>query len=460
MGSDTLVQKVWGIAVIAVLSGCVAYQPESLPAKTDLKVSVGGLRLPSQELQPVPGLRPRRINPHAALTGTDIAILAVLNDPALRASETRHGLASAGVFAAGLLPDPILSLAGELPTVGSTAAGSGSNVELGEALVPLVTRSARIRAAQANLREVDLDLLWKGWQVAQHARWLVAEIIAERQLLKNEMAVSKRAQTWRRKLDRIRASGALSVREEAQLENLAGGLIGAATSTERKLNDAEHRLHALLGLEPSAHLVLRSSPAPCPSSIAVDSALKNLSRRRADLLALAAGFRSKDEKLRAAIAAQFPAISISFLRQSDLEGVTSIGIGLRLRLPFFNGNRGAIHKAEADRSVLRAHYLARLDRAVSEVSRLQRDMVLLKRETIKLQATRQKLGASRARLTDLASSGAASGFETMQAAIQLYEIDQRQVEARLELRKTQIALETVLGVAPARLAQTAPGTKS
>lgn len=448
-----------GVAAVAMLAGCVAYQPESLPKAPDLKASVDGLVLPSKALRPIPGLRPRRIDPNAALSGTDVAILAVLNDPALRASETRRGVASAGVFAAGLLPDPILSLSGSRPTSGETTTRSGSSVGLSEALVPLLTRSARLRAAQANLRQVDLGLLWKGWQVAQHARWLAAEIIAERKLHRAEAAAYKLTRNWQRELGRIGVPGAASLDETAKLENLAGTLTSETTSTERRLSDAQHRLHALLGLEPSATLTLRPSPASAVGSSAIAAALKDLPQRRADLLALAAGFRSSDEKLRAAIAAQFPAISVSFLHQSDLEGVASVGIGLSLRLPFFNGNRGAIHKAEANRNVLRARYQARLDQAVSDVSRLQRDQVLLKRKVAKLQSMQQLLGTSWSRLTSLLNSGAASGIETMQATMHLYEIKRQQIETRLELRKTQIALETVLGVPADRLARITSGER-
>lgn len=444
------------IVAAAILGGCVAYHPESLPKKPDLKASVAGLTLPAQRLQPIPGLRPCRINPHAALSGTDVAILAVLNDPRLRASETHRGVASAAVFAAGLLPDPVLSLTGIHPTGGGGSTQSGSNVGLSEALVPLVTRSARVRAAQARLREVDLGLLWKAWQVAQRARWLAAEIIAERKLLAGEEAAWGMARDWRRRLRSIDMDGAASIVETTRLEQIVGRIASDRASTRQKLNDDQHRLHELLGLEPSARLLLRPSPPPHVGSAAVAAALENLPKRRADLLALAAGFRSKDERLRAAIAAQFPAITLSFLRESDVEGVTSLGIGLNLRLPFFNGNHGAIRKAEASREALRASYQARLDQAVSGVSRLRRNMVVLKQEAATLKSRKRLLVRSRHKLRRLAKDGSASRLESVQAAMQFYQVERRQIAAELALRKTEIALETVLGVPAERLARTAP----
>lgn len=445
------IRRLLWFAIVATLAGCVAYHPESLPNKPDLKASVAGLTLPSQRLEPIPGLRRDRINPHVALSGTDVAILAVINDPALQASEAQRGVAAAGVFAAGLLPDPVLNLTGVHPTGNDPSTQPGSNLGLSEALVPLLTRSARVCAAQAELREVDLGLLWKGWQVAQRARWLAAEIMAERKLHADELMAWKLARDWRQELSGVGTSGAVSVNETAKLEALIGGLVSDTATTARKLNDAEHRIHALLGLAPTARLALRPTPAPKVGSAAVAAALENLPQRRPDLLALAAGFRSRDEKLRVAIAAQFPAISVSFLRENDVEGVTSLGIGLSLRLPFFNGNRGAIRKAEARRDALGASYQARLDQAVSDVSRLERDQRLLRRQVKRLALRRQTLRVSLRTLQSLAKNGAASRMETVQSAMRLYEVERQQIAAGLALRKTTIALETVLGIPPERL---------
>lgn len=439
---------VLGLGVTAVVAGCVAYRPESLPTAPNLKTSVAGLTLPAKYWVPLPGIEPHRIDPRVGLDPTAIAILAVLNDPALQAARAQRGVAAAQLFAAGLLPDPVLSLGRRRPVGGDNTVQSGSSLGLGEVLVPLVTRGDRMRAARTHVREVDLGLLWKGWQVAQRARWLAAEIAAERQLHKTEMAAWKLVGGWRTVLRHSGAEGDASAAERVRVQALVTGLVSDLGTTARKLNDAEQKLRALLGLSPHAGLTLRPAAAPDISAAAVARALKDLPRRRPDLLALAAGFRSKDQSLRAAIAAQFPAITVNFLRESDVEGVTSLGFGLSLRLPFFNGNRGAIRKAEASRAALQASYQARMDQAVSEVVRLERDHRVLEREVTRLQA-RQKVPESYwPRLQRLASSGFASRLEAMQLAIGLYRIRRQEIEVQLALHKTAIALETVLGVPP------------
>lgn len=443
----------WGVsAALAVsMAGCVVYRPAQLPTRSDLKTSVGGLTLPGARLVPLPATAPRTIHPHAPLDPTDAAILAVLNDPALQARRARRGVAAAELFAAGLLPDPVLQLTRIRPTGGGGGGGPGSSLAAGEALVPLVTRGDRIRAAQAHLHEVDLALLWKGWQVAQRARWLVSEIVAERQLRAAEAHARETVNGFQAALRHLKTARDASAAELAQTEALLGKLTSDSGTTERKLNDAEQHLHALLDLKPAARLRLRVPPAPQIATAAIASALQDLPRRRPDLLALAAGFRSKDESLRAAIAAQFPAITLSFLRESDVEGVTSVGIGVALRLPFFNGNRGAIRKAEADRASLRATYQARLDRAVGDVSRLEGDHRILEREVAGLKSQQLLIRSHTAHMQRLAKSGVIDQMEALQLEMQWYHARRREITAELALRKTSIALETMLGVPADRL---------
>lgn len=450
--SMPLAVRAASVTLAAFLAGCVAYRPARLATRPDFKTSVAGLVVPGAHLVPLPAIAPRKIDPHAALDATDVAILAVVNNPDLRARRTARGVAAAELFAAGLLPDPVLQVARTRPTSAEPGVRPGSSIDLGAALVPLVTRGDRIRAAQAHLREVDLALLWKGWQTAQRARWLVAEIVAERQLRAVQTRVRATTVGWQATVRRLETAHDASAVTLAQTQGLVDRLIAASAATERKLNDAEQNLHALLDLRPGATLRLRASPPPQITTVAVASALRNLPHRRPDLLALAAGFRSQDERLRAAIAAQFPAITLSFVHASDVEGVTSLGIGLSLRLPFFDGSRGAIRKAEADRAALGARYQARLDRAASDVARLDRDHRILNREVARLNTQLQNIESQTAHLQRLAASGVADHVQALQLAMRWYQARRREIVAALALRKNAIALETLLGVPPERLA--------
>ncbi|HKI85502.1 MAG TPA: TolC family protein [Thermoanaerobaculia bacterium] len=439
--------------------GCIAYHPASLPREPDLAPSVAGLKLSSPSFAPLPSLKPHRIDPQAALDPTGAAILAVLNNPALEAAEAERDVAAAQLFATGLLPDPLLDMNRQHPLRGGDSVHKGSALSLEAMLTGLVGRRDRIRAAQAHLTRVDLDLLWKSWQVAARARWLVSAIVEERRLGAAGDAVWKavggmaRARRNVENLATLAQRGTASAAEATELRSLVEKLAADLGLTRRRLSDDQESLRSLLGLAPDAPLPLRAGAPPVISPAAVASALGQLARRRPDLLALAAGFESADQHLRAAVAAQFPAVSVSLLRESDVEGVTSIGLGVSLRLPFFDGGRGAVRVAEASRAALERSYRARLDQTRGEVAALERDYAILRREGAHL-PPQAKPGSDRAELAPLARlerGGHASQLEALRLALSRFEARQRRIEIDLELHKAAIALQTVLGVPPDEL---------
>lgn len=414
---------------------------------------MAGLTLSAPRYIPLPGLEPHRIDPKAGLDPTATAILAVLNDPVLAAEQAKRQVAAAQLFATGLLPDPLLNGNHLRPVAGGDSASYGSALSVQALLTGLVGRRDRIHAAQEHLTQVELDLLWQSWQVAQRARWLTSAIVAERR------ALAATAEAWTA-LDHPdetaegldRRSGASEV-EVAELRSLTGQLAAGAGAARRRLSDDEQSLRALIGLAPGAELLLRAGPKLEVKRAAVAAALADLPRRRPDLLALAAGFHSADQRLRAAVAAQFPAVSVSFLREHDVEGVTSIGLGVSLRLPFFDGGRGKVRVAEASRDALESSYRARLDQAHSEVATLVRDYAILQREYARMPhrpgpaSERSELS----RLVRLERQGSISHIEALRLALSSLQARERRIRTELELDKVAIALETVLGVPPEEL---------
>ena len=80
-------------AVGLALAACAAPADLPLPAKPGLAESLNDLRHDG-------------INPATPLTVTQVAGLAVRNNPDLRAVRAQHGVAQAQVLQAGLLPNP------------------------------------------------------------------------------------------------------------------------------------------------------------------------------------------------------------------------------------------------------------------------------------------------------------------------------------------------------------------
>ncbi len=445
-----LAKRALGLAIPTILAGCIAYQPASLPKKPDLAASVAGLTLASPRYIPLPGLEPHRIDPRVGLDPTAAAILAVLNDPALEAQQAQRQIAAAQLFAAGLLPDPLINLSHLRPAAGGGSANNGSALSLQALVTSLLGRRDRIRSAQEHLNQIELDLLWRGWQVAQRARWLATAVVAERQsLTATDAAWTALGHPDKRAWD-LSLGGSASAVELAELRSLSGQLAAEAGTARRRLSDDEQSLRALLRLAPGAELPLRSGPALVVKRGAVAAALADLPHRRPDLLALAAGFRSADQRLRAAVAAQFPAVSVSFLREHDVEGVTSIGLGVSLRLPLFNRGRGAVRLAQASRAALEKSYRARLDQAQGEVATLVQDYAVLRRESSRM-PRQPSLDSELSRIVRLERQGSVSHIEALRLALSSLQAQQRRIATGLELDKVTIALETVLGVPPEEL---------
>jgi outer membrane protein TolC len=347
-----------------LFGGCAGYQPKPLPTTINLSSSLGQLRkrtnLPT-------------VASEEGLSLTEAAVIAVRNNPDLKAKRKKLGINRAQIFSAGLLPDPQLSanldhLTGSLPGM-VNAFGIG----LGYDIIPLINRGARVDSAQQAEEQTRLDLLWQEWQVSQRARSLAVNLASERQqiTLLHEM----RGLYQQRYL---RSSKALA-RGELTLD-VSGTDLTALLDTlsqinqlDQTCNDTRHALNLLMGLAPDAPIEIRLPPMPSlPDPRALNRELETLPQRRPDLLALQAGYRSQEAKLRAAVLSQFPSFSIGVTRARDTSSVYTTGFNIGLNLPLFSGSRGAIAVERATREQLREEYQARLDQAVVDVDRLMR----------------------------------------------------------------------------------------
>ncbi|HXE65765.1 MAG TPA: TolC family protein, partial [Rhodanobacteraceae bacterium] len=157
--------------------------------------------------------------------------------------------------------------------------------------------------------------------------------------------------------------------------NAASDVANQLADAQRQLDLAEHDLHDLLGLDASVPLHLTGGPFMVePDAGEVQRALSDMSKRRPDLLALQAGYRAQDQAFRAAILAQFPAISVGFVKARDNGSISSRGFSISLSLPLFNGNRGNVAVERATRQQLHDEYSARLLTDRNQVQHLLADL--------------------------------------------------------------------------------------
>jgi cobalt-zinc-cadmium efflux system outer membrane protein len=377
------------LLVLAVLFGaCTTYKPLTLPEGTDLETQVPRITVDVQKL-PLPFLRSHPFNSGNGLDLTETAILAVINNPDLKARRRQAEIAQAQLFNARLLPDPQLSLSGGYPTSGPPPLSNAYGVGLNYDLMALVLRDTTVAVEQAAKHLVDLEILWQEWQVVQQARiFFVQSVMEARKLALLHQAQTLYAQRYERSFKAL---------EEGNLTlDVAGtdltALVDADTRVsqmEEEANKTRHEFNALLGLLPDVGLDLTPMSTPQPmDQPTLQDALASLPQRRPDLLALQAGYQSQEAKVHRAVLSQFPSLSLGVNYGRDTGDVTGIGFGITFNLPVLNGNRGEIAIQRATRAQLRQAYQARIDQTYSEVNLLYTRQELISRQ---LTVLREKL---------------------------------------------------------------------
>lgn len=347
-----------------MVSGCAKYRPHPLPAAPDL-AATPDLTAPAAEFA-LPGLPPHPVS-QDGLDETTLVTLAVFNDPDLRAARSQAGVASAQLLQAGLLPDPQLNAG-----IGASALHYGYALGLSEDIQALLLRGAAKQVAKANQKEVNLNILWQEWQVAEQTRELFLQARANGRI-QDALAASHQLlnDNYQRDQAALLKGNATSPMVSADLAVLADSET-SLRQQELAASATLHKLNQLLGLQPDAQLRLIGDGAPAPLSRAdLDAAVAELPRRRVDLLALQAGYQSQEENVRRSILAQFPSLSAGVQQSRDpVEGINATGASVNLTLPIFNRNRGQIAIQKATREALRQTYQAQLDAATSQANQV------------------------------------------------------------------------------------------
>lgn len=431
--------------VVLAVTGCATYTPEPLPEQVILQRSASDITVDSARL-PFRGLAAHQFDPTDGLDMYEVAMLAVANNPQLRQARDALGIARAQSFAAGLLPDPQLGVTSDHATNGTSANTGAFSFNPSFDVSVLLLRSSRRNSALAHERRINLELLWQEWQIVSQARLLFTRLTAQLTLMQRLQAarllLADRYQRSRQAL----AAGNVTL-------DLSSADLAAVQTVERRFNDLERShlqdraiLNGMLGLAVDVSVPLVGEPeAVAIDAAAVRAGLAQRLGQRPDLLALQAGYQSQEEKVRGAVLAQFPALSIGLTRARDTSGLYSIGFGLTVSLPIFNRNRGNIAIESATRKKLRDEYQNRLNGAYSEIAAALENLPLLRDQ---LQRTRHGLveldiAAQRAEISFQAGNFAAPDYVRLKIAL----LD-KQIEAihlQEALMEQQIALEILLG---------------
>ena len=438
----------------ALLAGCATYRPLALPTDAALVRDVAQLSVDNARM-PVPAPAGHRFDPGDGLDITEVAMLAVANNPELRLARADAGVTRAQAFAAGLLPDPQLALSREAVLGSPAGATVAFSVGLTVDVAALLARSSTRAAADAESRKTDLDLLWQEWQTVAKARLLFVKLDA---IGREQATLAEQRTRLRLRLD----AATQAVKRGLATNDVATPQLAAFEDAnrqwddqERQRNQATHDLHALLGVAPDVALAL-VGPAEVGTLEAADvrAAIAAAPRRRPDLLALQAGFEAQDERYRGALRAQFPAITLGPTRARDTSDVNTVGLSLGLTLPLFNRNRGNIAIESATRDKLRLDYQQRLDATAIDAHRLLEEQAILRRQLAAIDASLPGLALAAQRAGQAYAAGDVDALTLTSVEGALLARRLERIASQQALQEQAIALQALLGTP---LGPSAPG---
>jgi outer membrane protein TolC len=294
----------------------------------------------------------RPLTPHV------LGLIAVVANPDLKAARARAAVAQAQLFAAGLLPDPSFTFSYDALLSGPDMA-NGLGAQLVYELTALRDRGVMLAGARAARDQVRLDLAWQEWQTAGQARLLAARIAGL------EASVPQLDAARRAADDALTRVLAAAARGDLKAEDVAVRRLAAADAAERSrlaerdLASARQDLNRLLGLAPSARLVVSPDPPAAPPPDA-DTLFALARTTRLDLKALEAGYRSQEAAVRKAALDAFPSLQLTLAAARDTADNRTVGPAVNFTLPVWNRNAGGIAIARATRAQLAAEFAARV----------------------------------------------------------------------------------------------------
>jgi outer membrane protein TolC len=311
------------------------------------------------------------IDPRRGIGPDEAAVVAVMMNPALKATRDKAGLATAQLIQAGVLPNPVVTYERDLVTggvtLGSQDAFSISATWEVTSLLPLLSKKA---AARANARSSNLDVEWEEWQAAANAKLALYHVAA----LQEEFAQAKSADEALRAsvttMQKAVAGNEKTVLDLAANESASEDAHAAFLEVDQDLQKQTLALKRAMGLQPHDTLHLKSGIL-LPSALAIpdEAALSGaVEMRRIDLLGLQQGLVSQDATVRAAVLAAFPKVTAGFLRADDTTDVHTRGFSIEVELPLFDRNQGDIATERATRTQLVDEYADRVFEARHDIA--------------------------------------------------------------------------------------------
>ncbi|MDB5700897.1 MAG: TolC family protein [Sphingomonadales bacterium] len=428
-----------GACLVATLNGCATYKPAPLgqPDTVLLKPDLAILSAKAARIDR-PWLVPQPIDLSRPLTPNALAVIAILENPDLKALRAKSGVADAQAFSARLLPDPTAQLGFDKLLSGPDVY-NGLSGQLGIDLMALRTARVTRQSGEATKRQVRLDLAWAEWQTAGQARLQGVRIVALEAQLELAKLTAASADRLLLAVQHAAGRGDLAASEVDARRLAALDASDKLRTATRDLTTARGELNKLLGLPPETVLRLATPPEPAiapATAILVTHAID----RRLDLQALRAGYEAAEGDVHKAILSQFPNLSLTVAGARDTANNITLGPQVGFTLPLWNRNRGGIAVAQASRAQLRAEYEARLFQTRSEIAAAVAGLAIIRGQRAELLRNLPAIqrfadSASRAAMRgDLAPAVAETSAQSLRdRKTTLLQLDQQAAEATIAL---------------------------
>lgn len=412
------------LMMLAALAGCAQYQP-----------------LPERTLSPA-----NPAPPEQAWTLDSATLFALSHNPQLIENNTQLTLARQQAGLANVPPP--MSVGFSLDHPWQQGLFNAFSLSVSQDLSFWLKQAPHQQAIQARLRQAILNRRWQAWQVAAAVQQQYVNLWfgqAQLRLINSQIGWAKqRLQA----ADAAVASGLMTADSQSLLAaNVAQWQQAASSVTLQLIKDCS-QFNQLLGVATDAPIQLappQKAPAFDQPNIAAWAA------QRPDVLALKAAIDEQDAQYRQALIDQFPSISLGLTRAQDTSKVQSIGVGINLVLPSFDGNRHAISVAKTSRKLAAEQYRNR-------IVQIHSDFVALRQKLAELQRAKQQIEVTLPALRHRLNQAEQAMAEGLVNANTVDTLRQTVVNQRLALlqnaaerQRAEYALPALVGIDPAAL---------
>jgi outer membrane protein TolC len=296
----------------------------------------------------------------------EIALLAVVANPGLRTIRDNRGIAHAQVIAAGLVPNPSLSLQGYAPVAGQTSGNVvGFSGQLNYSLQQFFSRGARVDSATLQEKRVELDITWSEWQIAMQAQLLACQLVLQRKAVEIHERNITQLEDLLAPLRHAAEAGNTTETQLASTESVVAQARVAKIGAQRSVSVSHENLRGLLG---GAEGIVDQLDVDLPElpdlwQLEREHLLASLTDRRADLRAMEIAMKSQDAAYRAATTNAFSNLQVGLQVARDPGNFLAIGPSLQIGLPVFAQAQAGHAAARSQTQRLEDLFLERTNQA-------------------------------------------------------------------------------------------------